>query len=105
MNNPSNHMRRRTLMNGYRRGPEPLQFQDPPDRIRRLEDANTLWAEILSEPSTAIADLINIVDRALTLARANRSAAGACGTGSRTKPEICGTRWTPPQLPEGPLGR
>jgi hypothetical protein len=97
-------MPKRELMNGYRRVPETLRFQDPPDRIRRLEDVNTLWAEILSEPSTAIADLINIVDRALTLACPNRSQAGACGTVSRTKREIGGTRWTSPQVPEGPLG-
>src|ERR1700728_2276424 len=59
----SSHMPKRALMNGDRRVPETLEFQDPPGRIRRLEDVNTLWAEILSEPSTAIADLINTVDR------------------------------------------
>ena len=71
-------------MNGYSRVPEALQFQDPLDRMRQLGDVKTIWAEILSEPSTAIADLINIVDRALILACPNRAPAGACATGTRT---------------------
>ena len=86
-------------MNGDRRAPESL---DPPSRIRRLEDVNTLWAEILSEPSTAIADLINIVDRAIALACPNRTSAGTYGTGSRTNPKIGATGWTAPRASEGP---
>jgi hypothetical protein len=66
---------------GYGRLAETL----PPDRARRLEDVNTLWAEILSKPSPVIADLINIVDRALTLNRNPELSPGRVCAPGRTR--------------------
>jgi hypothetical protein len=73
--------------NGDGRLVDTLQFQDPPDRTRRLESVNTLWAEILSKPSTVIADLINTVDRALTLNGGPAAAGETRGRKVRKSPE------------------
>jgi hypothetical protein len=89
-------------MNGDHRVLEALQFPPPPGRTHRLGEVNTLWAELLSEPSTAIADLIHVVDRALALACPNRTPTGTYGATPWTNPEIGTTSRTTPRLSERP---